>query len=130
MKIPQNWWVGCSGYNLHDGKKDSFDICSKKWNLLLDARDDDDMYLIAYDAVYQSVQDSDEEIGTEEAWYTKTTWEEWNQVSTEDGDGNGNGRTINPIECTVDEDFYVKITDEEVELLKYENGEIRYEKVF
>jgi hypothetical protein len=20
MKVPQNWWVGCSGYNLHDGK--------------------------------------------------------------------------------------------------------------
>jgi hypothetical protein len=30
----------------------------------------------------------------------------------------------------VDEDFSVKITDEEVELLKDENGEIRYEKVF
>jgi hypothetical protein len=53
MKVPQNWWVGCSGYNLHDGKIDSFDISSKKWNLLLDARDDDDMYLIAYDAVYE-----------------------------------------------------------------------------
>jgi hypothetical protein len=67
--------------------------------------------------------------------YTKTTWEEWNQASTEDGDGggdgNGNGHTIDPIECTVDEDFSVKITDEEVELLKEdENGEIRYEKVF
>jgi hypothetical protein len=49
-------------------------------------------------------------------------------VSTEDGDGNG--RTINPIECTVDEDFSVKITDGEVELLKDEKGEIRYEKVF
>jgi hypothetical protein len=35
-----------------------------------------------------------------------------NQVSTEDGDGNG--RTIDPIECTVDGDFSVKITDEEV----------------
>jgi hypothetical protein len=30
----------------------------------------------------------------------------------------------------VDEDFSVKITDEEVELLKDENGEIGYEKVF
>jgi hypothetical protein len=147
MKVPQNWWVGCSGYNLHDGKIDSFNINSQKWNLLLDARDDDDLYLIAYDAVYeyaneisstfheyqltyQSIRDGDEEIETEQARYTKTTWEEWNQVSTEDGDGNGNGRTIDPIECTVDEDFSFKITDEEVELLKDENGEIRYEKVF
>jgi hypothetical protein len=30
----------------------------------------------------------------------------------------------------VDEDFSVKITDEEVELLKDENDETRYEKVF
>jgi hypothetical protein len=107
------------------------------------------MYLIAYDDVYeyadetsstfhkyelnyQSFRDGDEEIETEQAQYTKTTWEEWNQVTTEDGDGNGNGNggTIDPIECTVDEDFSVKITDEEVELLKDENGEIRYEKVF
>jgi hypothetical protein len=41
-----------------------------------------------------------------------------------------NGRTIDPIECTVDEDFSVKIKDEEVKLLKDEKGEIRYEKVF
>jgi hypothetical protein len=142
---------GCRGYNLHDRKIDSFDINSQKWNLLLDARDDDDLYLIAYDDVYeyadetsstfheyqltyQSVRDGDEEIETEQARYTKTTWEEWNQVSTEDGDGDGdgdgNGRTIDPIEYTVDEDFSVKITDEEVELLKNEKGEIRYEKVF
>jgi hypothetical protein len=156
MKVPQNWWVGCSGFYLHDGKIDSFDISSQKWNLLLD---DDDLYLIAYDAVYeyadetsstfheyqltyQSIWDGNEEIETEQARYTKTTWEEWNHVSTEDGDGdgdgngdgngngNGNERTINPIECTVDEDFSIKITDEEVELLKDEKGEIRYEKVF
>jgi hypothetical protein len=63
--------------------------------------------------------------------YTKTTSEEWwNQVSTEDGDGNGNGRMIDPIECTVDKDFSVKITDEEVKLLMDDNKEIRYEKVF
>jgi hypothetical protein len=120
-------------YILPDGKIDSFDISSQKWNLLLDARDDDDMYPIAYDAVYeyadetsssfheyqltyQSVRDGDEKIETQQARYTKTTWEEWIQVSTEEGDGNG--RTTDPIECTVDEDFSVKITDEEVELLK------------
>jgi hypothetical protein len=34
------------------------------------------------------------------------------------------------IECTADEDFSVNITDEEAKLLKDENGEIRYEKVF
>jgi hypothetical protein len=28
-------------------------VNSQKWNLLLDARDDDDLYLIAYDAVYE-----------------------------------------------------------------------------
>jgi hypothetical protein len=89
-----------------------------------------------YQLTYQSIRDGDKEIETEQARYTKTTWEEWNQVTTEfgdgdgDGDGNGNGRTIDLIECTVDEDFSVKITDEEGELLKDEKGEIWYEKVF
>jgi hypothetical protein len=39
MKVPENWWVGCKGFKLHDGKVDSFDIQSQKWNLLLDDRD-------------------------------------------------------------------------------------------
>jgi hypothetical protein len=125
MKVPQNWWVGCSGYNLHDGKIDSFNISEQKWNLVLDARDEDLPYLMAYDAVdeyadetsstfheyqltYQAVRDGDEEIETETTQYTKTTSAEWEQVSTEDG----NGRPIDPIECTVDEEFSVKITDE------------------
>jgi hypothetical protein len=144
MKVPENWWQGCKGFKLFDGKIDSFDIRTQKWNLLLDSRDDDDMYLMAYEAVYeyadedsstyheyqltyQPVRDGDDEIETEDSTrYTRTTLEEWNQVSSEDG----NGRMIDPIECTVDEDFSVEITDEEVELLKDENGEIRYEKVF
>jgi hypothetical protein len=83
-----------------------------------------------YQLTYDPVLDGDDEIETEIATYTKTTWEEWNQVTTEDGDGNGIGCSIYPIECTVDEEFSVNITDEEVELLEDENGEIRYEKVF
>jgi hypothetical protein len=89
-------------------------------------------FLMAYDAVYEyadedsstyheykltydPVLDGDDKIETEIATYTKTTSEEWNQVSTVEGDGNG--RAIGPIECTVDEDFSVNITDEEVKLL-------------
>jgi hypothetical protein len=124
MKVPENWWVGCKGFKLHDGKIDSFDIQSQKWNLLLDDRDEPFPFLMAYEAVYEyadedsstydeyqltydAVRDGDEEIETEIATYTKTAWDEWNQVITEDGDGNGNGRRINPIEWTVDEDFSV-----------------------
>jgi hypothetical protein len=116
-----------------------FDIDQQKWNLLLDARDEDLPYLMAYDAVYeyadetsstfheyqltyQAVQDGDEEIETAEGTrYTKTTSDKWEQVSTEDG----NGRPIDPIECTVDEEFSVKITDEEVKTLMDDSGEIR-----
>jgi hypothetical protein len=145
MKVPQNWWVGCSGHKLHDGRIDSFDISEQKWNLLLDARDEDLPYLMAYDAVYeyadetsstfheyqltyQAVRLGDEEIETAEGTrYTKTTSDEWEQVSTEE---DGNGRTIDPIECTVDEEFSVNITDEEVKTLMDDSGEIRYEKVF
>jgi len=141
LKVPQNWWVGCTGYNLHDGRIVSFDIVSQKWNLLLDDRNDEDLYLIAYDAVneyadetssnfhtyqltYQAIRIGDEEIETDQARYTKTTADEWNQVE------DGGGRSIDPIECTVDEEFSVKITDEEVALLMDDNKEIRYEKVF
>jgi hypothetical protein len=41
----------------------------------------------------------------------------------------GNGRSINPIECTVDEEFSIKIMDEEVKTLMDDDKEIRYEKV-
>jgi hypothetical protein len=104
MKVPENWWQGCRGFKLFDGKIDSFDIQIQKWNLLLDSRDEPDLFLMAYDAVYEyaneesstyheyqliykAVRDGDEEIETEIAKYTKITWDEWNQVSTEDGDG-------------------------------------------
>jgi hypothetical protein len=147
MRVPDNWWVGCTGHNLHDGKIVSFDISTEKWNLLLDARDEDLPYLMAYSAVcmyanedsstfheyhvtYEAVRDGDEEIETEEGnRYTKTTSDEWDQVTVEDGEDSG-GRTIDPIECTVDEEFSVKITDEELKTLMDENKEIRYEKVF
>ena len=49
------------------------------------------------------------------------------QVNIEEG----GGQTINPIEWTGgNEEFNVKITDEEVTNLKYASGEIQYEKVF
>jgi hypothetical protein len=51
MKVPEYRWDGCNGYKLHDGKIDSFDIDTQKLNLLLDARDEDLPYLMAYDAV-------------------------------------------------------------------------------
>jgi hypothetical protein len=136
MKVPENWWVGCKGFKLHDGKIDAFDISSQKWNLLLDDREEPFPFQMAYEeAVYEyadedsstydkyqltydAVRDGDEEIETEIATYTETISEEWNQVTTEDGDGNNDiGRPIDPIECTVDEDLSVKITDEEVKLL-------------
>jgi hypothetical protein len=83
MRVPDDWWVGCNGHNLYDGKVVSFDISTQKWNLLLDARDEDLLYLMAYSAVcmyenedsstfreyhltYEAIQDGDEEIETEE----------------------------------------------------------------
>jgi hypothetical protein len=136
MKVLENWWQGCKGFTVHDGKKNSSDISSQKWNLILDDRNQPFPFLMAYDDVYEyadedsstdheyqltyePLRDGDDEIETEDGtWYTKTTSEEWNQVSTEDG----NERAIDPIECTVDEDSSVKITYVEVELLKDENG--------
>ena len=103
LKVPQNWWVDCTGHKLHD--------VSQKWILLLDARNNDDLYLIAYDAVYEYADETSStfhkyqltyqavwigggEIDIAEGiWYTKTTLDEWNQVIVEDGE-DGGGRTI------------------------------------
>jgi hypothetical protein len=51
LKVPDSWWVSFKTSNLNDGKIVSFDRVQKEWNLLLDDQDDDDVYLIAYDAI-------------------------------------------------------------------------------
>jgi hypothetical protein len=56
-----------------------------------------------------------------------TPTDEWTQVD----DNDNNGCTIDPIEWTGgNEEFSVKITDEEVKTLMDDSNEIRYEKVF
>ena len=141
MAVPENWWTYCTGYNLHNGKIVSFDQKKERWNLLLDTRDDDELYGMNYEALckysdelsstfddyhltYQPVRMHDEEIATAKMSYTKTPASEWSRVE------DGVGRPIEPIEWGGDEEFSVKITDEEVESLKDDGGEIRYEKVF
>jgi hypothetical protein len=105
VKVPENWWQGCKGFKLFDGKRGSLDIQTQKWNLLLDSRDDPFPFLMAYEAVYEyadedsstyheyqltfdAVRDGDDEIETELNRHTKTTSDEWNQVSTEAGNSN------------------------------------------
>jgi hypothetical protein len=131
--------------NLNDGKIVSFDGVNEKWNLLLDDEDDEDQYLMAYEAVceysnknhstfnqyqlpYHPVLVGDDAIETEEGTlYSLTPTDEWTRVDDDDN----NGRTIDPIEWTCgDEELSVKITDEEVNTLKDDSKEIRYEKVF
>jgi hypothetical protein len=145
VKIPDNWWVGYNGTYLHDGKLVASDVINQKWCVKLDDQDDDDPYLIAYDAVceYSNKQhstfnryqlpselviDGDDGIETEDGTlYSLTPTEEWSRVD-DDEDG---GRSIDPIEWTGgDEDFYINITDVEINTLKDEKGEIWYEKVF
>jgi hypothetical protein len=140
VRIPDNWWVGYTGTNLHDGKIVSFDRVNKKWNLLLDDEDDDDVYLIACDSVceyankqhstfnqyqlpYHPVLVGDDEIETEDGTlYSLTPTDEWTQV-----DEDGSGRTINPIEWTGgSEEFSVNITDEEVNMMMRRSGTRRY----
>jgi hypothetical protein len=124
----------------------AFDVVNQKWLIELDDQDDDDQYLIAYDAVceyyikqhstfnrYQLpselVPEGDDEIETEDGTlYLLTPADEWSQV---DEDEDGGGRSIDPIEWTGgDEEFYVNITYAEINTLKDEKGEVRYEKVF
>jgi hypothetical protein len=72
--------------------------------------------------------DGDDEIETEDGTlYSFTPTEEWSCVD----DDEDSGRSIDPIEWTGgDEEFSVNITDAEINTLKDEKGEIRYEKVF
>jgi hypothetical protein len=51
IKIPDNWWAGYTGTYLHAGKIEAFDTVNQKWSVALNDQDDDDQYLIAYDAV-------------------------------------------------------------------------------
>jgi hypothetical protein len=81
-----------------------------------------------YQLPYEVVVDGDEKIETEDGTlYSLTPTEDWTRVDIEEGDG----RSIDPIEWTgEDDEFSVKITDEEVKLLMDSNEEIRSEKVF
>jgi hypothetical protein len=135
------WWDGCNGYKLHDGKIDSFDIDSQKWNLLLDARDENLPYLMAYEAIslylnedsstfdeyqlpHQVVLEGDDEIETEEGnQYTRTPTSEWTEVEFEDREDEG-GRRIDPIEWSGEEVDVLNITDEELKSLRDASGEI------
>ncbi|OEU06161.1 hypothetical protein FRACYDRAFT_256066 [Fragilariopsis cylindrus CCMP1102] len=145
MKVPDYWWDGCKGYKLNDGVIDSYCQISQRWNLLLDTKEDDALYLMAYEAIYkyadfdsstynefqltqQPIRDGDDEIETETKKYYRTEPDEWDEIVIEDGDSGG--RPIDPIEWEGDEEFTVKITDEEVEMLRDIDGEIRFEKVF
>ena len=141
IKVPDNWWPGYNDQILHDGKIDSFDPLTQKWNLLLDSNDDDALYLMAYDAVceysnkqsstfhefqlpHQPVYEDDDEIETADGTrYTATATSEWSEVNMHD---NG-GRSINPVEwpggTDGTEDSTVNITAEELEKLKDDNGE-------
>jgi hypothetical protein len=77
-----------------------------------------------YHLTFHAVLDGDKAIESAQGTcYTKAPASEWNKVEE------GEGRSIDPIVCTVDEDFSVKITEEEEALLMDGNKEIRYEKV-
>ena len=69
-------------------------------------------------------QSSEEEEGGENTMNTKTDAKYWKCMKN----GRG-GRNVGPIPYTGNEEFAVNITDEEVEQLKDENGDIRFHKV-
>ena len=109
----------------------------------MDDQDDDDQYLIAYDAIieysnkrhstihqyhlpFEVVRQGDDEIVTQHGtMYSLTPTEEWTKVE------DGNGCPIKMIEWSGRNDhFSVNITPGEIRLLMDDRREIRYEKVF
>ena len=58
--------------------------------------------------------------------YTMTKKEDWKRIG-----GRSKGRTIDPVPFTgEDEEFTVRISDEELKEMKDSSGDIRYERVF
>ena len=52
-KVPESWWPGYKSHKLCDGRIDSYCPISQRWNLLLDTKEDDTLYLMAYEAIYK-----------------------------------------------------------------------------
>ena len=46
MKVPESWWPGYKSHKLCDGRIDSYCPISQRWNLLLNTKDDDALYLM------------------------------------------------------------------------------------
>jgi hypothetical protein len=143
MSVPDHWWKEYKSCNLNDGRIVSFDADSQRWHLLLDTLEDgDDLYQMSYKAAceysnkqsslfhefvlpHKPIRDGDDVINAGGTWYRRSSPEEWTQVQE------GEGRTIDPIPWTGgNEEFSVNITDQEVDQLRDEEKEIRFEKVF
>ena len=60
--------------------------------------------------------------------YKKNKVDDWEKIPV-DSNGDTAGRTIDPIPWEGDKHFFVKITEEELESLKDERGEIQFEIV-
>ena len=141
MSVPQHWWLGMSGNNLHQGSIDSFLEDQNLWLLKMDDINEQELYHIRWDAVLKYV---DVEAGTFAAYrlpavpvplpadeaeiarkkYVRTTAEEWTKI-----DGN-NGRPVAPIPYTNgDEAFSLNMTPKEIEGMKDASGNIRFHKV-
>ena len=51
LKVPSHWWQGHSGNDLYDGKFTFFEETVGRGGLVLDDIDNDEPYLMRYDAV-------------------------------------------------------------------------------
>ena len=145
LKVPDYWWVGWSGRNFNDGKIDSYDSSTQKFNLILDS-DPSYPYPMAYDAVYEYADQEastfdafnlppdavlqpleEEEIGVDAAKYKVTVGADWQKITPP----NNPGRALEPIPWTGDnEEFGVNATNEQIDTFKDRKGEIQFEKVF
>ena len=150
VKVPNRWWYGYTDGRLNDGRIGEFHASTELWDLILDDSSWG-IFGINYEALYQYADESastyedyrcsllmnvvgavDEEIivvdtGGTEKKYVRTDTEDWKKINVEDGD---TGRKIDPIPWEEDqEDFSVKLTDEELQSMKNEDGEIRFEHV-
>ena len=142
LKVPSSWWLGCTGNYLHDGKLIRYDQISVRWILQLDDLLEQEPYLMRWDAVIKFADmdastylnynlpatpilspPMEAEIGGKK--YSRTMADDWLIVD------DNNVRSIDLIVFTGGTDhFTVKITPDELELLKDDKGLVRYMNVF
>ena len=145
LSVPEHWWLGLKGNELHDGKLESFDASTQKWILSLDHEPDDPCPMahtaihacadqeastcgdcnLPHPAVLEGVE---EEVAVQNKTHEVTPsnkWKETNNINDQENDNTV--KVMEPVPWTGEsKEFTVNATPEEIKSFKDEQGEISF----